>query len=59
MFAAIRLAMATHLGNYYDTSRFANTYVSTMRGPESPIYLLGARMLAGLRVLAVHPGKRV
>lgn len=44
---ALRLALVTHVGKYYDTARFANTYVSTMRGPDFPIYLVGARMLAG------------
>lgn len=46
MVAAIRLTMAAHLGQYWDTAMFANTYVSTMRGPDFPIYLLGARMVA-------------
>lgn len=45
--AALRLALATHVGKYYDTARFANTYVSTMRGPALPIYFAGARMIAG------------
>ena len=46
MVAAIRLVMVTHLGKYWDTARFANTYVSTMHGPDFPIYLVGARMVA-------------
>ncbi|WP_326548053.1 wax ester/triacylglycerol synthase family O-acyltransferase [Mycolicibacterium sp. ND9-15] len=43
----IRLMMAMHLGKYYPSARFGNTYVTTMRGPDFPIYLLGAKMIAG------------
>lgn len=43
---AIRLARAAHLGQYWDTSWVANTYVTTMRGSQSPLYLVGARMIA-------------
>jgi len=45
--SALRIGMAAHLGRLYDTSRVSNTLVSTMRGPEFPIYLFGARMLGG------------
>jgi len=47
--AALRVGMAINLGKYVNLSRIAgvNTYVSTMRGPQFPIYLLGARMIAG------------
>ncbi len=44
---ALRVGMAANLGRLYDSSRVSNTLVSTMRGPESPIYLVGARMIAG------------
>ncbi|GAB91708.1 wax ester/triacylglycerol synthase family O-acyltransferase [Gordonia rhizosphera] len=44
---AIRVGMATHLGTLIEQQRIANTLVSTMRGPDFPIYLAGARMLAG------------
>ncbi|MFZ0831798.1 MAG: wax ester/triacylglycerol synthase family O-acyltransferase [Mycobacterium sp.] len=44
---AIRLARAAHLGKYWPSGWIANTYVTTMRGPQEPIYLLGARMIAG------------
>ena len=44
---AIRVGMATNLGKYLDTSRVANTYVTTMRGPQDSIYLVGAQMIAG------------
>ena len=43
---AIRLGMAANLGKYFDTSSIANTYVTTMRGPQFPIYLVGAQMIA-------------
>lgn len=43
---AIHLVRAAHLGQYWDTSWVANTYVTTMRGSQSPIYLVGARMIA-------------
>ncbi len=42
----IRLAMAANLGKYYPSSWFANTYVTTMRGPQFPIYFIGAQMTA-------------
>jgi diacylglycerol O-acyltransferase len=46
--AALRLGMATNLGKYVNiTSRIANALVSTLRGPQFPIYLVGARMIAG------------
>jgi diacylglycerol O-acyltransferase len=45
--SALRVGMAAHLGKYIDTARVANTYVTTMRGPEDSIYLVGARMIAG------------
>ena len=44
---AIRFGMAAHLGKYLENSGVANTLVSTLRGPEFPIYLVGARMIAG------------
>ncbi len=44
---AIRLARAVKLGKYYPSTLFANTYVTTMRGPAFPIYLVGAQMVAG------------
>ncbi len=44
---ALRLGMAVNLGRLYDSSRVCNTLVSTMRGPEFPIYLVGTRMIAG------------
>ena len=44
---ALRVGMAANLGKLYDSSRVSNTLVSTMRGPEFPIYLVGARMVAG------------
>jgi diacylglycerol O-acyltransferase / wax synthase len=44
---AIRLGRAAHLGKYFDTSRVANTYVTSMRGSQSPIYFAGAQMIAG------------
>jgi len=44
---ALRVAMAANLGRLYDSSRVSNTLVSTMRGPDFPIYLVGARMIAG------------
>ncbi len=43
---ALRLGMAAHLGKYFDTSSIANTYVTTLRGPQFPIYLVGAQMIA-------------
>lgn len=42
----IRLARAAHLGQCWDTSYVANTYVTTMRSTQFPIYLVGARMIA-------------
>ncbi len=45
--ATLRLGMAANLGKFYESSRVANTLVSTMRGPDFPIYLVGARMIAG------------
>ena len=44
---AIRLGMAAHLGKYWDTSAIANTYVTSMRGTQFPVYLVGARLIAG------------
>jgi diacylglycerol O-acyltransferase len=44
---ALRFGMAAHLGKYLENSGVANTIVSTLRGPEFPIYLVGARMIAG------------
>ena len=44
---AIRLARAANLGKYFPSSWVANTYVTTIRGPQSPIYLVGAQMIAG------------
>jgi len=44
---AIRLGMAAHLGKYWDTSSIANTYVTTMRGTQFPVYLVGAQLIAG------------
>jgi len=44
---AIRLGMAMRLGKLYEKVRIANTLVSTMRGPDDPIYLIGAQMLSG------------
>jgi diacylglycerol O-acyltransferase len=44
---AIRLGMATHLGKYLNSSLILNTHVTDMLGPQSPIYLLGARMIGG------------
>ncbi len=43
---AIRLGMAAKLGQYFPSAWFANTYVTTMRGPQFPIYLVGAQMIA-------------
>jgi diacylglycerol O-acyltransferase / wax synthase len=43
----IRLARAANFGKYFRSDWFANTYVTTMRGPEFPIYLIGARMIGG------------
>ena len=40
-------AVGEQAGKLYDSSRVSNTLVSTMRGPEFPIYLVGARMVAG------------
>ncbi len=45
--ATLRLGMAANLGRLYDSSRVCNTLVSTMRGPDFPVYLVGARMIAG------------
>ncbi len=45
--AALRVGMAAHLGRLAEQSRISNTLVSTMRGPDFPVYLFGARMLAG------------
>ena len=44
---ALRFGMAAHLGRLAEQSRIANTLVSTMRGPDFPVYLVGARMVAG------------
>ncbi len=44
---ALRVGMAAHLGRLLDNSRVSNTLVSAMRGPDFPIYLSGARMVAG------------
>jgi len=44
---ALRVGMAAHLGRLAEQSHVSNTLVSTMRGPEFPVYLVGARMLAG------------
>jgi diacylglycerol O-acyltransferase len=44
---AFRFGMAAHLGKYLENSGVANTLVSTLRGPQFPIYLVGARMMAG------------
>ena len=44
---ALRLAMAAGLGRLAENSRISNTLVSTMRGPDFPVYLVGARMLGG------------
>ena len=43
----IRLARAANLGRYFPSSWVANTYVTAVRGPQSPIYLVGAQMIAG------------
>ena len=43
---AIRLARAANLGKYFPSAWFANTYVTTLRGPQFPIYLVGAKMIA-------------
>jgi diacylglycerol O-acyltransferase / wax synthase len=45
--ATLRLGMAANLERFDESSRVANTLVSTMRGPDFPIYLVGARMIAG------------
>ncbi len=42
----IRLARAANLGKYFPSSWFANTYVTTLRGPQFPIYFIGAKMFA-------------
>jgi diacylglycerol O-acyltransferase / wax synthase len=44
---ALRFGMAAHLGRLAEQSRISNTLVSTMRGPDFPVYLIGARMIAG------------
>ena len=44
---ALRVGMAAHLGWLAEQSRISNTLVSTMRGPDFPVYLVGARMIAG------------
>ncbi len=44
---ALRVGMAAHLGRLAEQSGISNTLVSTMRGPDFPMYLGGARMLAG------------
>ncbi len=44
---AIRLGRAAHVGKYYSGSWVGNTYVTTLRGPQFPIYLAGAQMTAG------------
>ncbi len=44
---ALRVGMAAHLGRLAEHSHISNTLVSTMRGPDFPVYLVGARMLAG------------
>jgi diacylglycerol O-acyltransferase / wax synthase len=44
---ALRVGMAAHLGRLAEQSRISNTLVSTMRGPDFPVYLVGARMIAG------------
>lgn len=44
---AIRVARAANLGKYWRSGLFANTYVTSLRGPDFPIYLAGARMTAG------------
>ena len=44
---ALRVGMAANLGRLAEQSRISNTLVSTMRGPDFPIYLVGARMIAG------------
>ncbi len=44
---ALRAGMAAHLGRLAEQSRVSNTLVSTMRGPDFPVYLIGARMVAG------------
>ncbi|MBX7435226.1 wax ester/triacylglycerol synthase family O-acyltransferase [Mycobacterium sp. Y57] len=44
---AIRVGRATHAGSLIETSRIANTLVSTMRGADFPIYLAGAELLSG------------
>ncbi|HWS92624.1 MAG TPA: wax ester/triacylglycerol synthase family O-acyltransferase [Mycobacterium sp.] len=44
---ALRFGMAANLGRLAEQSRISNTLVSTMRGPDFPVYLRGARMIAG------------
>jgi diacylglycerol O-acyltransferase / wax synthase len=43
---ALRLGMAANLGRLVENAGVSNTLVSTMRGPEFPIYFVGARMIA-------------
>jgi diacylglycerol O-acyltransferase / wax synthase len=45
--AALRFGMAAKLGRLAEQSRISNTLVSTVRGPDFPVYLVGARMIAG------------
>ncbi len=45
--AALRAGMATHLGIVMEQARIANTVVSSLRGPDFPLYLVGARMQTG------------
>ena len=44
---ALRFGMVAHLGRLAEQSRISNTLVSTMQGPDFPVYLVGARMVAG------------
>ncbi len=56
---AIRLARAANLGKYYRSSWIANTYVTTMRGPQFPIYLVGAQMISGYALSPFTQGNGV
>ncbi len=44
---ALRFGMAANLGRLAEQSRISNTLVSTVRGPDLPVYLVGAQMIAG------------
>ncbi len=53
---AIRLARAAKLGKYFPSGWFANTYVTTLRGPQFPIYFIGAKMIAGYQFTPFSQG---